>query len=276
MEKDQILLTRLPLFKTPLEDIIEDYNAHPNNQEPEDYSLLKKKIHALLLATQSYIQTNPHEQIDVNTPSKIGNTLLHHVIEAAAHEATMSKQSDMLNFTRYLFDHNANPNIQNDYGKTAFFYCMWYCLKRGYLLCIHTDTSVQVLDTLTNLFLDHHADPNISSRDEDFLCILGDRNYSETIQRILNLVDIKKYMYNKDKEGSTPAHTAAGVLNIEFLRILAHAGADFNIKNSSGNTPLQSALTCKDFIVEWKSRIFSVEQADTVINFLSERTQLYQ
>ena len=54
-------------------------------------------------------------------------------------------------------------------------------------------------------------------------------------------------------------------MNIDFLHILADAGANFTIKNKHDWTPLNYALDCKGDFMEC---ICGSERTDAVINFL--------
>jgi len=276
------------------------------------FSLYKKDTLKLLNEIMHWLQSTPQELINLNSISlnglyKAGNTLLHHVVQAAANEARdkKNKKSDMFNFTHYLLEHNASPNIQNNHGITAFFYCVWDCLPRSYdkhLISYENrlrkefkesmerdgqavkliedndatnDVTSETLDKLLHLFLAHNADPNVASCDGEFICALAEREYSETAQQIIARTDIKACMNNKDKHGHIPACSAAMMLNLEFLQVLANAGADFSMKDSSNKTPLDYALESKDASSLGSSigRICGTECSNAVISFLQNAMQ---
>jgi ankyrin repeat protein len=289
----------LELFLDKLDEINTNYVNDTHRRKECNSPLYREERATLLLYVQNWIKNNTHpEEIDLNSKSKQGNTLLRHAIDAATDEAKgrEKKKSDMFNFTQYLLEHNVNPNIQNNDGKSAFFHCMWNCLPRSYEkhLISHenrlykelmenypgvgkatepiknNDAKSETLDSLLRLFLAHNADPNIASQDGEFICALAEREYSETVKQIIALTDIKACMNNKNRDGNTPSCCAAMMLNLEFLQVLANAGADFSIKNLQNKTPLDYALEGKDDSI---GRICGAECADAVINFLQDVTQ---
>jgi len=263
--------SELELSLDKLDVITENYVNDTYRRKEDNYTLYKKERKTLLLDIKNWIKNTCLEEINLNSTSKKGNTLLHHIIEAAADEAKDGEQSDMFNFTQYLLEHKANPDLQNNEGKTAFFHCMCNCLKRlPKVYNLYKPTSLKILSNLLYLFLDAKADPNVSSRNNDFMCILGDREYSEDVKQILQRTNIKDLMNNKDHNGHTPACHAAWILNLDLLHFLDKVGADFNIQDTQGKTPLMHALECKN---GWMEHIFGTEQIDTVIKFLQERSK---
>lgn len=257
--------TTLTQYLNELEDIEEGYAKQIWPYWKEDRGpLYRKNTQALIKKIMDWIQST-QEYIDINTISKKGNTLLYHVIKNAGNREKKNQPSNVYTFTQYLLEHNANPNIQNDDGKTAFWHCMWNCLERFNCSDWYKDTQKESFKNLIRLFLTHNADPNVSSSDGG-LCLLADREYSDMVTEILKHSDIKAFANSKDKDGYTPAIYAATMINIDFLHILANAGADFTIKDNHNETPLDCALACKgNYIMEL---VRGTERIYAVIKFL--------
>ncbi len=269
----KIVTTILDIYLDELETIQEYYAKEIYPYQKEDrLPLYQKNTHTFIKKIMYWIERTRfspvQENIDINTKTKKGNTFLYHVIKNAG-DRENDHISDICTFTQYLLEHNANPNIQNKDGKTAFWHCMWNCLDRFNFSTFYSNSQKEIFKNLIQLFLKHNADPNASSHDGG-LCLLAEREYSDMVKEILQHSDIKAFMNSKDKGTCTPAHSAAALLNINFLHILADAGADFNIKDSGGNTPLKWALGCKgDFMED----ICGTERTDAVISLLQNMTQ---
>lgn len=172
-----------------------------------------------------------------------GNTFLHYATIYYAKSKT--NKINMFNFIDYLLTHNATPNIQNNKGKTAFYTCMWNLMPnyKSYSDAYYSRESVELMDkNLLNLFLDKQADPNVSSCDNYFIFIVANVDYA-TVEQVIKRIDLKKFMHARFyDEGLTPIHDAAYAFNIQFLHDLYNAGADLNIKNLDGQTPLEFML----------------------------------
>ena len=196
MEKEQILLpekqgtTTLNKYLNELEDIEEGYakHWHPYWKE-ERLPLYQKNTQALIKKIMNWIQST-QEHIDINTISKKGNTLLYHVIKNASDREEKNQPSHVYAFTQYLLEYNANPNIQNNDGKTAFWHCMWNCLERFNFQNYYKLHQKEMFKSLIQLFLTHNANPNVSSPDGG-LCLLAEREYSEIVQEILTIQMLK-------------------------------------------------------------------------------------
>lgn len=271
MAKEQILLPEnqgtvtLNQYLNELEDIEEGYAKHWHPYWKEDrLPLYQKNTSTLIKTIMDWIQCT-QEHIDINTTSKKSNTLLYHVIKNASDREEKNQPSHVYAFTQYLLEHNANPNIQNNDGKTAFWHCMWNCLERFHCKDYYKESQKEMFKSLIQLFLTHNADPNVSSSDGG-LCLLADREYSDMVKEILQHSNVKAFANKKDKDGYTPAHYAATMINIDLLHILGNAGADFTIKDNHNETPLDCASQCKgDYIMEL---VRGSERIYAVINFL--------
>jgi ankyrin repeat protein len=221
--------------------------------------------------------------VDLNTTSRSGNTILHHTIHAGiecidrplinktnTNHSTLAKQQnehlsncngnvDMVNFAQYLLIYKANPNIQNNSGKSPFFEST---------RSIFTRLTQLVESTLINLLLDNGADPNIAIKDESFAFTLVSKNYSQAIERILKKINLKAIMYRENEYGDIVAFNAIDYCNIGFLQVLADAGQDFGIANSKGQTPLDYALKYQDRI----TTTYGTERTEKMINLLQSIT----
>jgi len=207
------------------------------------------------------------ENIDLNSASEQGNTLLHlttKVMFASTDNATDVDR--LLQFINYLLQHNANPNIQNNDGDTAFRWCM----HRLDLCSNKYSEDTTLTRNVVNLFLQAHADPTVSSGNNACIFLLAERTYSETTEQILKHMDIKNCMNIKDKYGDTPAHIATRCFNVQFLHMLTDAGADFNIKNAHGKTGLELALESKKDYVN--GMIYGTERIKATIELLQRVT----
>lgn len=263
----KIITNILDLYLNELEGVEECYTKEIWPYWKEDRGpLYQKNTQELIKKVMDWLERTHfvQEHIDINTISKKGNTLLYHVIKNAS-DKEKSQLSDICIFTQYLLKYNANPNIQNNDGKTAFWHCMWNCLERFHCKDWYSDSQREMFKNLIRLFLTHNADPNVSSSDGG-LCLLADREYSDMVTEILKHSDIKAFANSKDKDGYTPAIYAATMINIDFLHILANAGADFTIKDNHNETPLDCALACKgNYIMEL---VRGTERIYAVIKFL--------
>ncbi len=262
----KIITTIVDLYLNELEDIIENFekNIRPHLKWGlgpfTSFSYKKGKGDKLLdkiMYWVRYIYSNPLQvTIDLNSKTRTGNTLLHHATKAATDFEC--KGFDPCN-VHYLLEHGAKPNEQDNKGRTAFWYCM---LALPMELSSNDVFTKKEKQKLVSHFIKHGANPNVSSCDNDFIHILASRQYSESIKQIIALADIKTYINHKDKAGNTPIHEAALHTNLEFLRMLSDNGADFNITNDEGKTPLEYGMPLK----------YVVNNED-VIEFLKSVTQ---
>jgi len=245
----------LDLYLRHLECIFDDH----------DYS--RSEVHSIVPEEWIYNVFNPisywiqstrfgevQKNINFNNKDTNGNTLLHHATKSLSYIETETKKAVLPHFIEYLLGHHANPNITNKKGVTPFYTCM---------RTFHIHNSIK--KDLLNLFLDTHADPNICSPDNHFIFILATSSYS-MVERVIKRTDIKKFMHMYYyPEELTPIHEAAYAFNIQFLRDLKEAGANFHIKNKDGQTPLEYTLANHDEIPDKK-------EAQQTIAFLKSVT----
>jgi ankyrin repeat protein len=172
----------------------------------------------------------------------------------------------MFNLAQYLLKHNANPNIQDNFKRTAFY----YCIEKKLIDYAFSPKNRNLID-LVNLFLDHNAIYNIIYND-NILHRLADLNDYTTSQRILkhsNIEDqsvIDNLIDNQNSDRDTPACIAAKRMNIQLLRFLITNGADFTIRGSKERTPLEWALWYKN--CEWPWNYDHIELMNSVIKLL--------
>ena len=198
-----------------------------------------------------------------------GNTFLHYTMRTIKWEKNFfhPNQLDTYNYPKYLLQYyNVNPNIQNNKGKTAFWHCMDKHLPQ--INVIYMDQHVKISKNLIQAFSNPKSDPMISSRDGDILHLLAKKEHAESRQ-ILDCIDIKKFMNNKNKDGNTPSCIAAKCLNLEFLQVLSEAGADFNITDAKGCLPLTHAK-------KQEHPFISYQRQNAVINLLQDKTNTNQ
>jgi len=230
----KIVTTILDLYLDELEYIIKEYTKDFfwHNKHDKNSSLYK------MLYWINGTRFKPlQEHINLNTTSNKGNTLLHHTIWASIecteinsiadyeyedHLSHCNGNVDMVNFTRYLLTHKANPNMHNNDGKSPFFVWINYGFFHSYSVPMRP-----VESTVINLLLDHGADPNVASKDNSFIFILATARYSPEIERILKKIDLKAVTYGQNENGVTITVQAIYSHNLEFLQALADAGAYF-------------------------------------------------
>jgi hypothetical protein len=228
----------------------------------DDFNYLDKVLYWI------YTHAKPvMEYIDLNSRSKKGNTLLHHAITAAWEDHYRGSTFD---FACYLLKKQANPNILNNEGHSAFF------IYLGQLVELEDDyNEKQAL--LFNLLINAHADPDITSKNNTCLHIFASKKepgkYSGIIEETIKRMKNKKILINKTirEFNESPALYATCSLNIPFLRmLLAEDTLDLTIKNSSGDTPLSLALTMKN------SRIYrdEIEKINSIIDLLQAKMQI--
>jgi hypothetical protein len=275
----------LDLYVDELEKNIDLYKKNirsnqKNNIKPHStfsYKEHGKKLDMLVhwIARTRFSSLQQH--VDFNGKSKKGNTLLHHTTKATRQEITESyAQADeddmgiMFHTIHYLFAHNADPNIQNNNGKTAL-----YIYMRGFKLHIakpYDSDNDSAYMNLLDLFLNANANPNICLRDNNFMCMLASKEYSTRIEQILRHTHIKKFMNTKDKMGDTPALHAIHALNLEFLRLLANADADFTITDAHNLTALDYAKQYKKTVIT--KDVFGAHFIEHMLYFLEKKNTL--
>lgn len=263
--QEKIVITIVDLYLDELEDIIENFdkNIRPGlkwGMGPFSSFSYKKSNNKLLdkiMYWLEYICFKPvRATIHLNNKTKAGNTLLHHATKAACNDCFA------LCNIEGLLEHGANPNEKDNNGRTAF----WYCMANLPLESLsYNFLASEKKENLVSLFLKNKANPSSSSDDNDFMWVLAGKECSNLVEQIIACCsDIKAYI-NVKRQDNTPAYEAASMFNLKFLHILANNGADFNITNYKGKTPLECAE-------EMRRILSSCERRDAVINFLQNMT----
>ncbi len=288
----KIVTTILDLYLNELEKTIQKFDEYSYGYSlkigrPIDifhncgFSYKKHDTHSSLYKILNWIHRTCfkplQEHINLNTKSSHGNTILHHTTRASIectdsgnlypfhqdHFMQCHGNIDMFNLTRYLLEHKINPNTHNNLGQSPF--VMWT------KLFFHGSYSVPrrpVESELIHLFLDNKADPNVASKDHSFIFTLATGSYFPAIERILKNTDLQAIMNRRGEYGDTLAIQAIHWSNLEFLQILADAGADFDITDSKGRTPLDVALEYQDFI----TAKHGAEHFEKMITLLKSKT----
>lgn len=190
------------------------------------------------------VRTLLNKGADVNISSRRGNTPLHQasvkgylpiVLELLIKNPNVNRvnqngdtplhfasETGRLEIIDKLVDAGANVNIQNMSSTTPLHFA---CLN-GYLEVI-------------NRLVDAGADVNIQTlwgQTPLFLAINRNRNSVEIVERLLALG--ANVNMGGDIENGTPLHKACYLDNIDIVNILLGAGADVNIQDNEGRTPL--------------------------------------
>jgi ankyrin repeat protein len=159
-----------------------------------------------LLLTKKYLA-------NINQQNINGSTALNLAVEF-----------EHLDTVKILLENGADPNIPDVHNVTAIFSAV-----------------SENLYEITNELLKKKANPNVWNNDGfSPICMAVMRNPNTNILELLldNGADINDK--SKLPEGThTPLHEAVYQLNVVFIKYLLERGANYNIKNFKGLTPLQ-------------------------------------
>jgi len=97
------------------------------------------------------------------------------------------------------------------------------------------------------LFMNRGADINTQDKDGNTILHSACSNdYGESIIEHLLQTDVLKLINNQNKEGLTPLHFACKTINVKSIELLLKKGANVEVKDQNGNTPLQCIPTDKE------------------------------
>ncbi|QRI42758.1 ankyrin repeat protein [Cheloniid poxvirus 1] len=154
--------------------------------------------------------------IDINMKDDLGNTALHYACDYVKG----------LNIVKILLSYGADTNIENYLGTTP--------------LACAVNTSNEVL---VNILLDNNADPNSSSSNILGTKVLHTAVGSGNIDIVGAILMAGANPNVVDKVGVSPLHVAtADKDSYVLMEMLLDNGADPNIKCANGFTPLFNAL----------------------------------
>lgn len=173
---------------------------------------------------------------DTDAVDTVGNTALHYV-------AWSSNQS----IVQLLLEYNADVNVQNMNGQTPLYLAtkyrntaMVHLLLQTKLVNINTrtdrgETALELAVShrsrdIVGMLLAHKADLDHTL----FPLLINFMDESTVLPRLDQLADINI----KGPDGGTALHEAAYKGNEELLRLLILRGADTNMKDHAGDTPL--------------------------------------
>ncbi len=173
-------------------------------------------------------------------PSKELNETLLNILDQLESDSNLLDNSDNIKYIISLLQAGADPNVQNQAGKTLLDYLNEEL--RGILnqLAINSDllddsNSIQYIKFL----LGTGANPNVQNQDEKTLLhYVAKRNDTGGIGFLLG----KGANPNvQDQSGKTPLHYAAENNCLQAIKFLLQKGADPNVQDQSGKTPLHYA-----------------------------------
>jgi ankyrin repeat protein len=134
-----------------------------------------------------------------------------------------ASQNDNDSIVKLLIDKGADVNIKNKYGSSS----------------LHLASSCGY-DKNIKLLIDANAD--INTRNNNLETPLISSVTGENIKAISTLIEHKANINDYDKDGDTVLHYACLIntpLQKDIVELLLNSGADVNIKNNKGKTPIE-------------------------------------
>lgn len=183
-----------------------------NRLEDREYPIL----YAASLSQEDIVLQMLEIKPNLLVENHIGNNLLHVAIENKLDKVA----------TRLIEGGTIEINKKNNFGYTA----LQFAADNGNV-------------PIVKLLLSNNADPNIPN-DEGFLPI-----HRAALSNQLELLEIflsKMNIDAQDNTGNTPLNYAVSQLNIESSKWLLEKGANVNLANNDGFTPLAMAVLFED------------------------------
>eukprot|EP01059_Diplonema_ambulator_P003310 TRINITY_DN12994_c0_g1_i1.p1 TRINITY_DN12994_c0_g1~~TRINITY_DN12994_c0_g1_i1.p1 ORF type:complete len:422 (+),score=74.38 TRINITY_DN12994_c0_g1_i1:48-1313(+) len=128
---------------------------------------------------------------------------------------------------------SADPNARNRHGATP----------------LHRAVSLKDIDT-AKLLIENGTDLNIQDSEGDTPLHITVRDKTIDITKVLLSKKPRRFCNTFSNLGDTALHVAIKCMNAEAVDLLVKAGADVNIQDGGGNTPLHAAIASGWPIIE--------------------------
>ncbi|UJQ20681.1 ankyrin repeat domain-containing protein [Wolbachia endosymbiont of Delia radicum] len=224
--------------KTPLDYLNEELRGILN-ELASNSNLLddSNSIQHIMFLLQAGADPNTKGQ-DGKTLSDYSNEKLRDILNELASNSNLLDNSNNIKYIISLLQAGANPNVQNQAGKTLSDYSSEKLRDILNELAINSDlldgsNSIQYIKFL----LGTGANPNVQNQDEKTLShYVAKRNNTGGIGFLLG----KGANPNvQDQSGKIPLHYAAENNCLQAIKFLLQKGADPNVQDQSGKTPFE-------------------------------------
>ena len=179
----------------------------------------------------------------VNVLDSHGDTPLHIAVESVKRTVEMVKC--------LLESHTCNPNLKNEVGYTP----------------LHVACRLNNMEVIDMLTADRRCDVNIQSNIKNTALHIAVSSDDKKVEKIQCLLESNKCCPNiKNKDGSTPLHTACHLKHVGSLKVLLECSrCDPNVQNVKGDTALHIVCRIKDSECKFLQVLLYAPGVDTSI-----------
>ena len=208
----------------------------PDNQEKLNKKLLAAFSWSIKTLNAGDVERLLETGADINTTDKLGDTALIKATKRSSHEVAC-----------LLLQKGADPNIKNKVGKAPLFFALENNLFETVKLLLEHKAEKEEyfkekMDKLNKRFLNKMKNEKIQ------------KNY---VEKFLKVGDVNF----RDEDGNTALMLAYSAMaryrsGPEIVSLLLKEGADPNIKNNDGNSPL---------LAPWSNKYFNFEEVERLL-----------